>query len=685
MRVIKKRWVYFLWLVFVTHSGFAQTLSDGRYTIYSRHSGLVLDVAGGSSADGANIQQWGYAGSSNQHFDVRYEGNGYYSIISASSGKAIEVYNFNSDPGGEIRQWEYWNGDNQLWLLTHIDGEFFTATSKYSGLNLDVWNWSTASGGDIRQWNATGALNQQFRFERIDNSTEEQVSCDKPNHGGRHLIINYSSGKSLDITSASGSDGANAIQWRKTGGENQAFFLERVGNSEYWTIKPAHSGRALEVAGAATNNGANIQQWAYSGNGHQQWRLLKSNNFNGAYAIVNVNSGKSLTVAGGNDGDNIYQNSDAAVSSQRWYITPLDNGCGSSSGSSSSSSSGTPNYAQGVDGFAAQYGADGLATTTGGGNATPVTISSCAQLQQLAEDNTSKTLILPNRTLDCRSANRSQRACVLSCGNGISTPLYRVATSSQSCADLGGSDSNVAYLNKNESTIRVGSNTTIVGAGRDAKVIGGSFGLGNASNVILKNFAITEVNAGIIEAGDAISLNNSSHVWIDHMRLSKISDGLLDSYDSRNITVSWSHFDGVNTELCWGTDPYVSLLQNTEATFHHNFFDSGYGRNPKIGGSASRVHMYNNYWKDIYYFSMSVSDGARAKVEGNYYQNANRPHWNDGGYIDANTGSNRYTGRSVSSSQDDSGESSWDVSLYNYIRDSADNLPSTLPSAVGPQ
>ncbi|TVZ37390.1 pectate lyase [Alteromonadaceae bacterium 2753L.S.0a.02] len=671
---MKKFILVMLCVAFSVSHAYAQVLSDGRYVITSRHSELVLDVEDNSLENGANIQQWGYAANANQHFDLVSRGSGYYSIISVSSGKAVDVYNMSQDAGGEIRQWEYWGGDGQLWKLSTSDNEYFTITSKLNGLNLDVWQWSTAPGGDIRQWTATGAANQQFSFEKITAD-----ACEGLASGGLYKITNYSSKKSLDIASYSNSNGANLLQWNETGGANQQFYLEQLSGTDRWVIKASHSGLVLEVADASSSNGANIQQWAYTEGAHQQWRLQQSAEFDGAYAIISVGSGKALTVAGSDAGDNIYQNSDAANSSQRWYITALDSSCSGSSGGSRSN-----NYSAGVNGFAAQYGADGLSTTTGGGNNTAVQVSSCSQLQSLVQNSSAKVIQLPNSTLDCRTAARTQAVCKLPCGSGYTKPLYRIPTSSQSCVDLGGSNSDLINLTRNESTLSVGSNTTIIGSGSASKVIGASFDLSGSSNVILKNFTIADVNPALIEAGDAISLDNSSHIWIDHMRMTRISDGLLDSYDSANVTISWSHFDGINTDLCWGTDPYVSMLKNTQATFHHNFFDSGYGRNPKILGSSSRVHLYNNYWKDIYYFSMSVSDSARAKVEGNYYQDANRPHWNEGGYIDADVSSNRYTGKSTSSSQDDSGSSSWDVGMYSYSLDNVDKLPSTIPAGVGP-
>ena len=140
-------------------------IANGRYSVISRYSGRALDVAGASTANGANIQLWSYSGGSNQLWDIQNLGNGYYSIRAAHSGRAMDVYNFCSTPGCEIRQWDYWGSDNQQWQIVSVGGGYYKIVSRFNGMPLDVWEWNTGNGADVRQWTDTGGVNQQWQLQ----------------------------------------------------------------------------------------------------------------------------------------------------------------------------------------------------------------------------------------------------------------------------------------------------------------------------------------------------------------------------------------------------------------------------------------------------------------------------------------------------------------------------------------
>lgn len=167
-------------------------VDEGRYQILSRHSGLALDVAGGSTANGANVQQWQPQGDNaqNQHFDVTDLGNGYYAIRPAHSGKSMDVYGWSTEPGGEIRQWSWNGGAQQQWRIEDAGNGYYKVISRHSGLVLDVWEWSASNGGDIRQWTDTGGRNQQWRFVSVsdtddtpDNPGDDNPGTDDPGTG----------------------------------------------------------------------------------------------------------------------------------------------------------------------------------------------------------------------------------------------------------------------------------------------------------------------------------------------------------------------------------------------------------------------------------------------------------------------------------------------------------------------
>jgi pectate lyase len=165
-----------------------------------------------------------------------------------------------------------------------------------------------------------------------------------------------------------------------------------------------------------------------------------------------------------------------------------------------------------------------------------------------------------------------------------------------------------------------------------------------------------------------------------------ISDGHVDIYDSKNITLSWNRFEGDNIYSCGGHDQYVNLVMNSEATYHHNYFHRTNGRNPDAKGQGTKVHFFNNLWKDITRYSIGAANFGQVKVEGNYFENSVKPHWNvSNGLIDANIQSNVYTGLSGTDSFKDTGSPmSWTIP-YAYNLGDVAQARNDIISGAGPQ
>lgn len=496
------------------------------------------------------------------------------------------------------------------------------------------------------------------------------ANCTAPIVDGKlYSISSQGSGKVLDIPGGSVEPGAALQQWTNNGRANQQFHVRSLGNG-YWSLTGRHSGLLLDVASASLGDGAGVLQWHAHGGLNQQWLLKKSTT--GAYNVVARHSGKSLTVADTGSGSRVYQAADSAGGLQRWFFNPVDGGCG------------TP------DGFAAQPGPDGLSTTTGGGSATPVRVTSCSALAGALQSGSPAVVHIPaGVTIDCRTAVRSQSTCAVSCPSnqdpGKST--YRIPVGSQTCKELGSSSETRYNRPRNETRINVASNKTLLGLDKNAKIIGASLNLSSAKNVIVRNLSIENINPGLVEAGDGITVNNASHVWIDHVRFSMISDGHVDIQNSKNVTLSWNRFDGVNPAVCGSKHHYTSAIVNSHVTLHHNFWDRASGRNPKLDGTATRAHLYNNHWLDITYFSINAGNGAQAKVEGNFFANSAKPHWNAGnGLLDAPAASNRYTGISATDPYRHTGAKVFgDLVLYPYALDPVDQVPAQLAAGAGPR
>lgn len=156
-----------------TSSGTTSSTSlDGTYYIKSYYSKLYLDVADGSSANNANVQQYSYLGSARQQFKLVSTGDGYYNIYTGASGfsKVIDVAGKSKADGANILQYAYKGTDNQKFEIIQVSsGVYAIKTRVTSGAScLDVYGWSLASGGNIAQWTYWGGDCQLWYLEKVN-------------------------------------------------------------------------------------------------------------------------------------------------------------------------------------------------------------------------------------------------------------------------------------------------------------------------------------------------------------------------------------------------------------------------------------------------------------------------------------------------------------------------------------
>jgi hypothetical protein len=100
--------------------------SDGYFLLVAEHSGKCLDVSGPSTADGANVHQWTCHSGYNQQWSITggplggapQPGNHFYRFYNRYSGKCLEVADGSTSQGANIRQWTCNGGYHQLWMVT---------------------------------------------------------------------------------------------------------------------------------------------------------------------------------------------------------------------------------------------------------------------------------------------------------------------------------------------------------------------------------------------------------------------------------------------------------------------------------------------------------------------------------------------------------------------------------------
>jgi pectate lyase len=285
------------------------------------------------------------------------------------------------------------------------------------------------------------------------------------------------------------------------------------------------------------------------------------------------------------------------------------------------------------------------ASATGGGAAPATQVTTWEELKKLAEEpDEPASILLPEGSYDFRDTPRNQQVCPSTCSNDTSKPTYEVLVGTTKCP--------VALVDRprQERSLLVGSNKTLVGLGRGAQIRGVTLDLGSSHNVVIRNLALYDVNPELIEAGDAFTLEKASQVWIDHCTTKWISDGFLDSHPgTKDVTLSWLHLDGVTSYECNGAHTRACQLNDTTATVHHTFFDHVFGHAPRVDGSLSQVHVFNDLVSDDLSYAVGSICGAQVLMEANTLQRVATPTARVGcaddsalGAISAPEGSNYY-------------------------------------------
>lgn len=270
-----RAWQLGLPLALLAFSSASYAIDNGTYTIQSKYSGKVVEVAAGSADDAANVAQWPSNGHPTQQWIITQISGDDYSIINANSGKAMEVYDFDTTDGGNIVQYAYWGGDPQLWTITD-QGGYYSLINKHSGKALDLLNWDTTDGANIGQWAWWGGDAQLWALNAVQPSTvtftleENQAgfcsvdgSIDS-NHAG------YTGSGFANTTNANGQGvnwsvnvataGTYTFIWRYAGTSNRPANLLIDGSTQV-------SGIALNSTGAWATwaNSAEISVWLDTG------------------------------------------------------------------------------------------------------------------------------------------------------------------------------------------------------------------------------------------------------------------------------------------------------------------------------------------------------------------------------------------------------------------------------------
>jgi GH43 family beta-xylosidase len=138
------------------------------YRLVNRNSGKCLEVAGSSTADGGNIQQWACNIGNNQRWRIEDLGDDTNRLVNVGSGRVMDVANCGTGDGVDIRQWAWLNnGCQRFRIIMSASGGWVRLVNANSGRVADVANCGTADGTDVRQWTSLNNACQQWQLQPV--------------------------------------------------------------------------------------------------------------------------------------------------------------------------------------------------------------------------------------------------------------------------------------------------------------------------------------------------------------------------------------------------------------------------------------------------------------------------------------------------------------------------------------
>ena len=171
---------------------------------------------------------------------------------------------------------------------------------------------------NCRQNGCMAAL--RFRYDAGDEALKHEA--DLPD-GTYSFSSALSFTKVLDVSGASGADGANVQLYSTNGTSAQSWRVTHDADG-YVILSNVGSGKALDVANGVASSGANVWQYGSNGTDAQRWIAIK--NDDGSYTFKSaLNGAYVLDISGAStaDGANLQLWESNSSAAQRFYATDV--------------------------------------------------------------------------------------------------------------------------------------------------------------------------------------------------------------------------------------------------------------------------------------------------------------------------------------------------------------------------
>ncbi len=213
--------------------------------------------------------------------------------------------------------------------------------------------------------------------------------------------------------------------------------------------------------------------------------------------------------------------------------------------------------------------------------------------------------------------------------DSLGNPVKSVVAATGSLRECAEKDGAVWILFKKngkynlQSPLRIKSNKTIDGRGRDIRITGMGILTNESSNLIFENLTFTEpsITAKDTTSRRALSIHNRTHhVWVDHCTFEEYPLILVDvKRSSYAVTFSWNRFEKGQSGILFGLEPDIFVDTAQTLTMHHNYFANMDARG--VLARHGKLHAFNNFFYDVKQAGFECTDSASCYIEGNVFNN----------------------------------------------------------------
>ncbi len=333
------------------------------YIIRHIASNLVLDVAGGSVANGASVQLYTFNDSCAQKWYFEVNGDN-YNIKSVCSNKSIDIPDAKTGTAGVRLQMYSTNASNAQRLVVRDLSAAPISNNTYvlkttGGKVLDAEGGLVNNGTKLQIYDANYDRGQIYKVARtadglyiIRNATSGRVvdvsggrkddgtplqlydyngTCAQKwiveKSGSGYKFLSACTKKAIDVSGGLVSTSRRKLQIYTANGSNAQVWIptaayDSVAEGNYIISSSVNQNFVIDITNgtAAAKNGTNIQVWSKNGTEAQDWNISK--NKDETYTIKNPKTGRVLDISGGvaKSNTNIQLYASNSTCAQKWYF-----------------------------------------------------------------------------------------------------------------------------------------------------------------------------------------------------------------------------------------------------------------------------------------------------------------------------------------------------------------------------